>query len=83
MGLIRFESSVEKSGFFSPLAGMDYAEQSIEVRRDPLTGATAIASSELATKEEMFFGKTDWDHAEALARRSREGCFFCPEKVME
>jgi galactose-1-phosphate uridylyltransferase len=62
---------------------MDYAEQSIEVRRDPLTGATAIASSELATKEEMFFGKTDWDHAEALARRSREGCFFCPEKVMD
>ena len=83
MGLIQFERSVEKAGFFSPLAGMEFAEQTIEVRRDPLTGATATSSSELATKEEMFFGKTDWDHAEDLARRSREGCFFCPEKVME
>ena len=83
MGLIRFERSVEKAGFFSPLVGMDYAEQSIEVRRDPLTGATAISSSELVTKEEMFFGKTDWGHAEGLAWRSREGCFFCPEKVVD
>jgi len=83
MGLIRFERSVEKAGFFSPLAGMEFAEQTIEVRRDPLTGATATSSSELATKEEMFFGKTDWGHAEDLARRSREGCFFCPEKVMD
>jgi len=83
MGLIQFERSVEKAGFFSPLVGMAYAEQTIEVRRDPLTGATAIASSELATKEEMFFGKTDWEHAEDLARRSRDGCFFCPEKVMD
>ena len=83
MGLIQFERSIEKAGFFSPLTGMQYAEQTIEVRRDPLTGMTAVASSELATKEEMFFGKTDWEHAEELARTSREGCFFCPEKVME
>jgi UDPglucose--hexose-1-phosphate uridylyltransferase len=83
MGLIRFERSVEKAGFFSPLAGMEFAEQTIEVRRDPLTGATATSSSELATKEEMFFGKTDWTHADDLAGRSREGCFFCPEKVMD
>lgn len=83
MGPIKFERSVETAGFFSPLAGMDYAEQTIEVRRDPLTGMTAVASSELATKEEMFFGTTDWEHAEELARSSREGCFFCPEKVMD
>jgi len=62
---------------------MEYAEQAIEVRRDPLTGATAVTSSELATKEEMFFGKTDWAYAEELAARTREGCFFCPEKVFE
>ena len=83
MGLIQFARSVEKAGFFSPLAGMEYAEQTIEVRRDPLTGMTAVSSSELATKEEMFYGTTDWGHAEELARSSREGCFFCPEKVME
>ncbi len=83
MGLIRFEREVETSGFFSPLAGMQYAEQTIETRWDPLTGATSTSSSELATKEEMFFGTTDWGHAEELARGSREGCFFCPEKVFD
>ena len=83
MPLIQFERSEEKAGFFSPLAGMEFAEQTIEVRRDPLTGMTAVSSSELATKEEMFYGTTDWEHADELVRRSREGCFFCPEKVME
>ncbi len=83
MARIEFEHSIEKVSFFSPLAGMDLAEQTIEVRRDPLTGMTAVASSELATKEEMFFGSTDWRHADELAARSREGCFFCPEKVLE
>jgi galactose-1-phosphate uridylyltransferase len=80
---IRFESHIEKAGFFSPLAGMEFAEQTIEVRKDPLTGMTAVASSELATKEEMFFGKTDWAHADELAATSRQGCFFCPEKVFD
>jgi UDPglucose--hexose-1-phosphate uridylyltransferase len=83
MGLIKFERSVETATFFSPLAGMALADQTIEVRRDPLTGMTAVSSSELATKEEMFYGKTDWAHADELAARTREGCFFCPEKVLE
>lgn len=83
MAIIRFERSLETSGFFSPLTGMEYAEQVVEVRRDPLTGTTAITSSELVTKERMFSGATDWDHAEALARRARDGCFFCPEKVLD
>jgi UDPglucose--hexose-1-phosphate uridylyltransferase len=83
MNPIQFERITEKAGFLSPLAGMQYAEQTIEVRRDPLTGVTAVSSSELGSKEEMFFGKTDWAHAERLAAASREGCFFCPEKVMD
>jgi len=83
MQRIRFERSVEKAAFFSPLAGMEFAEQTIEVRRDPLTGMTAVASSELATKEETFYGTTDWEYADELARASRTGCFFCPESVMK
>ena len=83
MALISFERSVETASFFSPLRGMEFAEQTIEVRRDPLTGMTAVASSELATKEEMFYGTTDWEHADGSAASSREGCFFCPEKVFE
>jgi UDPglucose--hexose-1-phosphate uridylyltransferase len=83
MGLIRFERSEERAVFHSPLAGMELAEQVIEVRRDPLTGMTAVASSELRTKEETFYGKTDWAYADALAAATREGCFFCPEKVLQ
>jgi UDPglucose--hexose-1-phosphate uridylyltransferase len=80
---IRFERHWETAGFFSPLAGMEFAEDRVEVRVDPLTGMTAVASAGLEAKEEMFLGKTDWDYAEALATRTREGCFFCPEKVLE
>jgi UDPglucose--hexose-1-phosphate uridylyltransferase len=80
---IQFESHVEKAGFFSPLADMEFAEQAVEVRKDPLTGMTAVASAGLAAKEEMFLGKTDWAHAGELVARSREGCFFCPEKVFD
>jgi len=80
---IRFERHYETAGFFSPLAGMEFAEDRIEVRTDPLTGMTAVASAGLEAKEEMFLGKTDWTYAEALAARTREGCFFCPEKVLE
>ena len=83
MDRIQFQRSVEQAGFFSPLAGMEFAEQTIEVRRDPLTGMNAVSSSELATKEETFFGKTDWEHAERLAAATRGGCFFCPEKVFD
>ena len=80
---IQFESHTETAGFFSPLEGMEFAEQTIEVRTDPLTGMTAVASAGLAEKEEMFLGKTDWAYTEDLVARSREGCFFCPEKVLE
>ena len=80
---IQFERHTETAGFFSPLAGMEFAEDRVEVRIDPLTGMTAVASAGLEAKEEMFLGKTDWDYAEALAARTREGCFFCPEKVLE
>lgn len=82
MDRIQFTSSTETAGFFSPLAGMEYAEQTIEVRRDPLTGMTAVTSSELTSKEAIF-GTTDWPHAQQIAAKSREGCFFCPERVME
>ena len=80
---IHFERRTEAAGFFSPLAGMEFAEDRIEVRTDPLTGMTAIASAGLEAKEEMFLGKTDWDYTDGLVARSREGCFFCPEKVLD
>lgn len=80
---IQFERHTETAGFFSPLAGMEFAEDRVEVRLDPLTGMTAVASAGLEAKEEMFLGRTDWAYTDLLVSRSREGCFFCPEKVLE
>jgi galactose-1-phosphate uridylyltransferase len=80
---LRFERRTEQAGFFSPLAGMEHAEQTIEVRSDPLMGTTAVTSSQLRLKEEMFFGTTDWGHAEKIAMATRQGCFFCPERVYD
>ena len=79
---IRFERHTETAGFFSPLSGMAFSEDRIEVRTDPLTGMTAVASAGLEAKEEMFLGKTDWAYTDQVVARSREGCFFCPEKVL-
>lgn len=80
---IQFERRTEAAGFFSPLAGMELAEDRIEIRIDPLTGMTAVASAGLEAKEEMFLGRTDWAYTDLLVARSREGCFFCPEKVLD
>jgi UDPglucose--hexose-1-phosphate uridylyltransferase len=80
---IQFERRTEVAAFFSPLSGMEIAEDRIEVRTDPLTGMTAVASAGLEAKEEMFLGKADWAYTDLLVARSREGCFFCPEKVLD
>ena len=80
---IQFERRTEAAGFFSPLAGMEFTEDRIEIRTDPLTGMTAAASAGLEAKEEMFLGRTDWAYTDLLVARSREGCFFCPEKVLD
>ena len=80
---IQFHRRTETAAFYSPLAGMEFAEDRIEVRTDPLTGMTAVASAGLEAKEEMFLGTADWAYTDQLVARSREGCFFCPEKVLE
>lgn len=80
---IQFLRRTETAAFYSPLAGMEFAEDHVEVRTDPLTGMTAVASAGLEAKEEMFLGRADWAYTDLLVARSREGCFFCPEKVLE
>ena len=45
MGLIRYERKVETVGFFSPLAGMEYAEQTIAEFRVKAGGPDAVARS--------------------------------------
>jgi galactose-1-phosphate uridylyltransferase len=81
MGIIRFERFFEKVRFHSPLALMNVVEVEIERRRDPLSGRYSIYSNALKEKGGLFFGPTDHGLIEKAAERSRENCFFCPERV--
>jgi len=60
-----------------PRHGFQPAPASFEVRWDPLTGHTA----RILDKSNLL-PPSDFD-LEAFARETREGCFFCPEKVFD
>ncbi len=76
--VIHFERDFETAGFYSPLVGMEFAEDRVEVRTDPLTGMTAVASAGLEAKEEMFLGKTDWDVRRGAGRTNPRGLLLLP-----
>ncbi len=78
---IEFESVKESIRFHNPLQNMEEVEDVIERRRDPLTGRWAIGTSRLKDKAGMFFGASDRELIKAVAEKTRENCFFCPENV--
>jgi len=78
---IELNKFFESITFLSPLKNMEEIEHVIERRQDPLSGRFAIGSNELVGKGQFFFGPTDHDLIEKVARESRENCFFCPENV--
>lgn len=63
--------------FLDPRQGFEPAPASFEVRWDPLTGHTARILD-----RSNLLPPSDFD-LEAFARETREGCFFCPEKVFD
>lgn len=67
--------------FHSPLEGMALVEQQVERRQDPLLGHWAACSSGLKGKGQFFFHAPDHERMETIAAETREGCFFCPDKV--
>jgi UDPglucose--hexose-1-phosphate uridylyltransferase len=60
-----------------PRHGFEPTPASFEVRWDPLTGHTARI-----LERSNLLPPSDFD-LEAFARETREGCFFCPEKVFD
>lgn len=60
-----------------PRRGFEAAASGFEVRWDPLTGHSA----RLLPKSGLL-PPSDFD-LEGFARETREGCFFCPEKVFD
>jgi UDPglucose--hexose-1-phosphate uridylyltransferase len=79
--MITFNSRQEIAEFHLPGEPDQLSKHVIDFRIDPLTGTMSVLTGDLLHKKELFFGRTDHDLIRDLADRSREGCFFCPEKV--
>ncbi|MBN1355648.1 hypothetical protein JXA40_05180 [bacterium] len=79
--MIVFDSRQEIAEFHLPEDSETLSEHPVEFRRDPLTGHTSILARNIVKKRELFFGETDFDLIRELAEKTRNGCFFCPERV--
>jgi UDPglucose--hexose-1-phosphate uridylyltransferase len=78
---INFEKHVDNAVFYSPLKNFELDSQQIENRIDPLTGFTAKVRTGRKAWQRLY--TTDEKLLAEIAKQSREGCFFCPEKVNE
>lgn len=78
---IEFVRHLSRSRLHSPLQGYEEVESQTELRRDPLTGRTAVVGLNLAGKRTILYSETDEELLSSLVDRTREGCFFCPERV--
>jgi galactose-1-phosphate uridylyltransferase len=73
--MLRLEAVSERTALLDPAGHR--AEQVIEHRTDPLTGAVASVNLALGEKARAFLGTTDAAGLRELQERSREGCPFC------
>jgi UDPglucose--hexose-1-phosphate uridylyltransferase len=78
---IDFEKHVSQAVFHSPLKNFELDSQQIETRIDPLTGLTTKVRTGRKAWQRLY--TTDEKLLAEIAEKTREGCFFCPEKVKE
>jgi UDPglucose--hexose-1-phosphate uridylyltransferase len=78
---INFEKHVSQAVFHSPLKNFELDSQQIETRIDPLTGLTTKVRTGRKAWQRLY--TTDEKLLAEIAETTREGCFFCPEKVNE
>jgi len=79
--MISFRSQKEYAEFHIPGTNQPLRKYRISFRQDPLTGDRSVITDGLIKKSTLFFGSTDYELIKEMARSSRSGCFFCPEKV--
>ncbi len=70
-----FAAVTERADLVDPAGNR--AEQVIEHRTDPLTGAVASVNAALGEKAKAFLGAADVALLEELQEKSRAGCPFC------
>jgi len=77
---IRFERHVQRSTFHNPMKGNALDTQEMEIRRDPLTRYQSVFNPGLEDKAAVFFGPTDKELIDKLARESQPLCFLCEDR---
>ncbi len=77
---IQFVKHSQKSVLHNPMMDGALDTQTIEIRRDPLTGAMSMFSDRLQDKVKVFFGDSDYNLIEKLAENSKKNCFLCGDK---
>lgn len=78
---IDFEKHVANAIFYSPLKNFELDSQRIETRVDPLTGFSTKVRTGRKAWQRIY--TTDEKLLAEIAEKTREGCFFCPERVKE
>ena len=78
---IKFNKHVSEAVLHSPLKDFALDSQTIENRADPLTGWTGIIRTGRQFWQHMY--NTDENLLLEIGEKTRERCFFCPEKVNE
>lgn len=76
---IRFDRYISEAVLHNPLKDFELDRQAIENRIDPLTGHATIVRTGRKFWQHQY--TTDEKLLAEIAEQTREGCFFCPEKV--
>ena len=74
---IEFKKHRQQSTIHNPMMDNARDTQELEVRKDPLTGAHSVFNPRLEDKVAMFFGHSDEELIEKLAKESEARCFLC------
>ncbi len=78
LGKIEFEKRIQKARLRSPLQDFKLVTQSIEVRKDPLTGRRCRINIERAKRPKQAPQTTEFGN---IIERSKAKCFFCLENI--
>lgn len=79
MKKIEFEKTIQEARLRSPLQDFKLVSQSIEVRKDPLTGRRCRMNIERVKRPRQTPSETA--QLKEIVERSRVKCFFCPENI--
>ncbi len=80
---ITFFKHIQKSVIHNPMMNNELDTQELEIRKDPLTGAQSVFNPRLEDKVAMFYGKSDMNLIEKMAKESESRCFLCGDAWKE